>query len=152
MFKLDGVRETEGDPEGDFGLEPSGEELGLVGALAVNLHHVELFVVAVVKGFHRGFKDEAEPAELGAADALHAEQVKGDAEGGVGVVGVVGAVAELKLQEVKQGGLAGGTSDGDDAGTPAPEGEVGEKTEVAGGDEIKTFFEFGDKSHSLIIT
>ena len=67
-------------------------------------------------------------------------------------MGVVGAVAEFELQEVEQGGLAGGTGDGDDARAPALKGKVGEKTEVAGGDEVEAFFEFGDKSHSLIIT
>ena len=73
VFKLDGVRETEGDPEGDFGLEPSGEEFGFVGALAVDFDDVEFFAMAEVEGLQRGFENEADPAEFGAANALHAE-------------------------------------------------------------------------------
>ncbi len=151
VFKLNSVREAEGDPESDLRLQPSCEKLGLVRSFAIDFDDIELAFTLIIESLERRKKEKLNPAELRAADAIHSEEIEGDAEGGIGIVGIMGTVAKLKLNHVEQSGLPRGAGDSDNPGVPAPESEVRKKPEVASSYEVKPFFEPHHGRHKFII-
>jgi len=62
--------------------------------------------------------------------------VEGDAITAVSIMGVDGFVTKLGLDEVQQGGFAGGAGDEEDAGVPTREFDLGPEFEVGGEEEV----------------
>lgn len=121
-------------------------------ALAVDFDDVELAFALIIESLERSSEKKSDPTELRAADAVHPEEIEGDAEGGIRVMGIVGAVAKLEFNHMKESSLPGGTGHGNNSRAPTPEGEVRKKTEVARRYEVKPLFEPHHWCHSFIIT
>ena len=144
VFELNGMRKANGNPDGDLWLEPSGKEFGLVWTLTVDFYDIEWLFVLVEDGTKWSGRQEINPAEFGASNSLHTENIKRNTEGGVGIVGIVGELAHFVLSNVKSGGLPCGTGNSDDTWMPASKRAIGEMAEIFCNGKVKTLLEFSD--------
>ena len=153
FFVLNGVRTTQRNPERHLWLQPFSQKLCFMRTLAVNLNHVKFLSILKGERLERDGKNQIEPAEFAAGDTFFdADEIKSNAKSRVGVMGIVGFISNLVLHHVEHGSLANRAGNGNHAGMPLLKGVVCKKTEISGGNKIKSLLKTSGNTHTSIIS